>query len=319
MSVESVLANAASQIAGAIRSAARSTGISFDYLLTTAQMESGLNPAAQAPTSTAQGLYQFIDQTWLATLKQNGPALGLGQYADAIQQGTDGHYSVPDPTMRAAILKLRSDPSASALMAGAFTRANAADLAKGIGRAPTEGELYIAHFLGSAGAVKLIAAAGGNPRASAADLFPQAAAANRAIFYDKSGQARSVAGVYDNLTHRYEAARALAFNGGRGSGGSGAAVAESTAGPMTAPDTAGVALVFAQAGEKPVVTASAQSTRPLFQAMFTDMPRRGVSATVNTLWTPVKNAEQIGGEPSRLLDLFRTGSADVQKLFGEDI
>jgi Transglycosylase SLT domain len=307
MSVESILSNAASQIAGAISRAARSTGISFDYLLTTAQMESGLNPKAQAPTSSAQGLYQFIDQTWLATLKQNGPALGLGKYADAIQQDANGRYSVSDPTARAAILKLRSDPSASALMAGAFTRANAADLAAGIGRAPTEGELYIAHFLGSAGAVKLIAAAGANPQTNAADLFPQAAAANRSIFYDKSGQARSVLGVYDNLTGRYASARALAFNAGPRT----ASAAE--AAPAPPPDTAGVAQVFAEANAKHPVP----DTRPLFQAMFTDVPRNGVSTAVNTLWAKTKTAELIGGEPSRLLDLFQTSRPDIGKLFGD--
>jgi soluble lytic murein transglycosylase-like protein len=67
------------QIAGAIRQAAATTGTSFEYLLTTAQIESRLNPAAQAPTSSAGGLYQFIDQTWLATVKNAGPSFGLGQ------------------------------------------------------------------------------------------------------------------------------------------------------------------------------------------------------------------------------------------------
>ena len=51
----------AAQITGAIRQAARSTGMSFEYLLTTAK-ESSLNPAPQAVSSTAKGLYQFIDR-----------------------------------------------------------------------------------------------------------------------------------------------------------------------------------------------------------------------------------------------------------------
>ena len=76
MAIDSVSANASSQVAGAIRNAAQSTGASFEYLLTTARIESNLNPAAQATTSSAKGLYQFIDQTWLATLKQAGPAHG---------------------------------------------------------------------------------------------------------------------------------------------------------------------------------------------------------------------------------------------------
>jgi Transglycosylase SLT domain len=311
MSVESIFANAASRIAGAISRAARSTGTSFDYLLTTAQMESGLNPKAQAPTSTAQGLYQFIDQTWLATLKREGPALGLGKYADAIQQDADGHYSVPDPSARAAILKLRSDPSASALMAGAFARANATDLASAIGRQPTESELYMAHFLGSAGAVKLIQAAKASPQAKAADLFPQAAAANRAIFYGRDGQARRALGVYDTLTKRYEAARAIVFDPALRGSIDGATGQVATA----APDTASIARTYAEASEK----MPAAGPPPAFQSMFSDLPRHGVSPTVNALWGTGDTAAPAGGRTSQLLDLFRTGATDVRKLFGDGV
>jgi soluble lytic murein transglycosylase-like protein len=89
MAVNSAAASVAPQITGAIRQAARSTGISFEYLLTTAQIESNLNPAAQASTSSAKGLYQFIEQTWLGTVKGEGGALGLGRFADAITRAPD--------------------------------------------------------------------------------------------------------------------------------------------------------------------------------------------------------------------------------------
>jgi hypothetical protein len=79
MAVNPAHASAAPQITGAIRQAAQSTGISFEYLLTTAKIESNLNPSAQASTSSVKGLYQFIDQTWLSTMKQDGAALGLGR------------------------------------------------------------------------------------------------------------------------------------------------------------------------------------------------------------------------------------------------
>src|SRR6185312_8364257 len=103
MAVNPATTNAA-PVTGAIRQAAQSTGISFEYLLTTAKIESNLNPAAQASTSSAKGLYQFIDQTWLGTKKQDGTALGLGRYADAITRSPDGHYEVSNPAMRTAIL-----------------------------------------------------------------------------------------------------------------------------------------------------------------------------------------------------------------------
>ncbi len=211
MAVHPATAGGGPQITGAIRQAAQSTGISFEYLLTTAQIESNMNPSAQASTSSAKGLYQFIDQTWLGTMKQDGAALGLGQYANAISRSSDGHYEVSDPAMRAAILRLRNDPQASAMLAGALTRNNSTLVSSNIGRQPTNGELYIAHFLGADGAGKLINAASGRPQTSAAAMFPNAAAANRSIFYDHSGRARSVGEVYNKLTRLFDTARAVAF------------------------------------------------------------------------------------------------------------
>ncbi len=207
MLVDSSNSTAGSAVIGAIRQAAQATGTSFQYLLATAQVESGLNPQAGASTSSARGLFQFIEQTWLATMKQSGASLGYGQYADAITKTASGRYEVADPSMRSAILKLRNDPTANAVMAGAFTKANATLLSQKLGRSPSEGELYIAHFLGVGGAAKLIAAAGDNPNASAASLFPHAAQANSSIFYDRStGAARSLAQVRDVLTARYDVA-----------------------------------------------------------------------------------------------------------------
>src|SRR5580704_17212063 len=87
-------------VAGAIKGAANATGTSFEYLLAAARAESGLSAQAAATTSTARGLYQFIDQTWLATMKRSGPSLGYGAYADAIVENASGHYDVPDAAAR---------------------------------------------------------------------------------------------------------------------------------------------------------------------------------------------------------------------------
>ncbi|HEY3680336.1 MAG TPA: transglycosylase SLT domain-containing protein [Bradyrhizobium sp.] len=194
------------RIAGAIKQAASTTGTSFQYLLTTAKMESDFNPKAAASTSSAAGLFQFIGQTWLGTVKEAGGQLGYGQYADAITKHTSGTYSVSDPTARSAVMKLRDDPTASSAMAGVLTRSNSFKLTGMIGRRPTDSELYMAHFMGVGGAAKLITAAEDNPQASGARMFPNAAAANRSIFYDKSGHARSVSDVYSVLSSRYAAA-----------------------------------------------------------------------------------------------------------------
>src|SRR5262245_18267958 len=191
-----------SSVTGAIRQAAQATGAGFSYLLATAKIESGLNAEVKAPTSSATGLFQFIDQTWLMTMKESGAEFGYGRYADAIEKTSSGKYTVRDPALRAEILNLRKNPAANAAMAGALTRHNAARLKEKIGRDPTDGELYIAHLLGANGASRLINAAGSDPNAKAAALFPRAAAANRSIFYDKQGGARSVPAVYGPLVTR---------------------------------------------------------------------------------------------------------------------
>src|SRR6202165_1355758 len=197
------------RIAGAIKQAANTTGTSFEYMLATAKMESNFNPTAGASTSSARGLFQFIDQTWLGTVKEAGSQLGYGKFADAITKNPSCSYSVRDPSDRAAGIKLRDDPDAASSMAGVLTQSNSFKLTGKIGRRPTDAELYMAHFMGVGGAGKLISNAEDNPQASAARMFPNAAAANRPIFYDKTGRARSVSEVYSVLTSRYATAANL--------------------------------------------------------------------------------------------------------------
>ena len=186
-------------VMGSIQRAAAATGVDFGYLVKTARRESSLNPRAHAPTSSAAGLFQFIEQTWLGVLKANGGKHGYGSYAAQIVQGRDGHYSVTNPQMRRQILSLRYDADANAVMAAEMTAGHAAYLKGRIGRAPSQGELYAAHFLGPDGAANLIAANGSRPGARAASLFPDAARANPSIFYNH-GRALNVAEVMARLT-----------------------------------------------------------------------------------------------------------------------
>jgi hypothetical protein len=88
-------------------------------------------------------------------------------------------------------------------MTAVLTQSNSFQLTGRIGRRPSDAELYMAHFLGLGGAAKLITAAEDKPDANAARMFPAAAAANRPIFYDRSGYARSVSEVYSVLATRY--------------------------------------------------------------------------------------------------------------------
>lgn len=202
-------ANISERIENAFGAASRSTGTSFDYLVRTASRESSFDPQAQAKTSSATGLFQFIESTWLEMMKEAGPHLGFERYAQYIEKTGNGRYRVKDAEKREEILNLRKDPAASALMAGAYTRKNEGRLTSRLGRAPTSGELYMAHFLGARGAERLITAADADPQQDASKLFPRQARANRAIFFEANGAARSVADVRDQLTRQHDAGAAM--------------------------------------------------------------------------------------------------------------
>jgi hypothetical protein len=190
-------------LAYVLTSAGDRNGVDFDYLLQTAMRESSLNPQAKAQTSSATGLFQFLDATWLQTMKEQGPRLGYQQYADQIEVN-GGNYQVRDPQVRAQILKLREDPQVASDLAAAFTKSNGDYLRAKFGRQPSAGELYIAHFLGAQGAEKMFNAGLQNPDQIAANLFPRQAQANKSIFYDE-GQPRTIRQVYRALVSKHEA------------------------------------------------------------------------------------------------------------------
>ncbi|WCT76882.1 transglycosylase SLT domain-containing protein [Novosphingobium humi] len=193
-------ANGASggNVRAAIARAAGATGVDFSYLAAQARLESGLNPAARNGASSASGLYQFTNSTWLQTLQKHGDMLGLGNTGAAMA----------DPAQRMALLGLRGDPHASAMMAASLASDNADALTAVLGRAPDASELYVAHFLGADGAAKFLSALGSSPDQPAAGLLPKAASANRSIFYDDAGNPRSVAAVMGLIRGRMESALA---------------------------------------------------------------------------------------------------------------
>jgi hypothetical protein len=186
-------------VEAAIERASQATGVDFSFLLGTARRESGYNPGAKAHTSSAAGLFQFVDQTWLATLKRHGAKYGYARYADLISQGADGRFYVSGADARQTVMDLRLDPHAAALMAGELASDHASYLRGRVGRDPTAGELYAAHVLGPQGSARLIEAVHRTPNLAANALFPEAAAANHGLFY-RNGQAATVTQVYDNLT-----------------------------------------------------------------------------------------------------------------------
>ena len=311
------------RVAGAIKQGSKLTGVSFEYMLTTAKMESDFNPTAGASTSSAHGLYQFIDQTWLGTVKEAGTQLGYGSYADAITRTSAGSYTVDDPTTKRSIMKLRDDPQAASAMAGVLTQSNSFKLTGLLGRRPSDSELYMAHFMGVGGAAKLIANAQDNPQAVGARLFPNAAASNRSIFYSRDGSARSVSEVYSVLDARYASAAnskatrsAMALYGDTPST---TQVASANGMQPSAPviDNAAYLQTFPDArGVTPVSPTSATTVAdnsppaPAFRSLYQPGEiSQPVSSTVQSLWgnnaslTTVANATP-EVRPPQPLDLF---------------
>lgn len=323
MSVDATGA-AASSVTGAIRQAAQKTGASFNYLLATARVESNLNPNARAASSSAGGLFQFLEQTWLGTLKHAGPTLGYGNYADAISVNSAGRYEVQDAGLRQQIYSLRNDPNANALMAGAFTRWNGDWLTAHLNRAPTEGELYLAHFLGAQGASKLINVAQSSPQANAADLFPRAAGANRPIFYDKQGEPRSVAQVYDLMVGRYSVARARA-PGAPASAVAGRAIPAPTAvAANSAPHRTAAApwMAVPLPGLSPhafAVPAANVDNAPVFHGLFHTSDRPDpVAPVVSALWGTNAGPANAPADtaPSKAAPSARRGTFDLFRVDG---
>ncbi len=169
-----------------------------------ASQESSLDPTAKAKTSSAMGLYQFTSQTWLRSIKQHGADYGLGAYAEHIKINSSGVAHVDSPEARHAILKLRGDPTVSAEMAAELDKDNLATLKGNVTGKLGATELYLAHFLGAGGASDFLNTMKATPNAKAADILPQAAAANNSVFYSASGEARSLKQIYQHFAQKFD-------------------------------------------------------------------------------------------------------------------
>ncbi len=192
---------ASPEVLGAIKKASAHTGVDFAYLLEKASAESGFRTDVKAKTSSATGLFQFIEKTWIAMVRDHGEEYGLGAYADKISASG----KVTDAQTRKEILDLRKDPETAAAMAAEYAADNKQYLEDRIESDVGPVELYLAHFMGPSGAAGFLKAMENNPLETAADIFPTASRANRNVFYDaKTGDARTLAGVYDFFAKKFE-------------------------------------------------------------------------------------------------------------------
>ncbi|MGB1025044.1 MAG: hypothetical protein ACPGYL_00695, partial [Rhodospirillaceae bacterium] len=183
-------------VLSSVRKASDRTGVSFAFLLAKAGRESSFRTDVSNARSSAHGLYQFTEQTWLEQMRRHGPDYGLGPLAEQIERRADGKLVVRDPEIRKQILDLRRDPGVSATMAAEYAAGNRAFLSKSLGREVGATDLYFAHFLGPQGAVDFLQALQRNPGQSAAEVNPPAAKANRKVFYDPTGRPKTVEEMY---------------------------------------------------------------------------------------------------------------------------
>lgn len=156
-------------------------------LMAIADKESSFLSEVQARTSSATGLFQFIERTWLKVVRDFGAKHGLAKEAEAITR-VDDELVVADAAERARILNLRRDPHLATVLAAEMLARDRARIARRIGRDLTQGETYLAHFLGPDDAERFLEKVVGEPNAVASKLLPKPARANRPIFFARKGR-----------------------------------------------------------------------------------------------------------------------------------
>jgi len=195
------IAGATPGVVSAIREASVRSGMNFEMMLASAKLESGLNPWAQASSSSATGLFQFIDQTWLDSVRQYGAQHGLSADA-ALVVRRDGHYTVDDPAALQRILDLRKNPTIASAIAGDHLRGISDKLGLTLGRPPDATEIYLGHLLGGGGASQILQAARATPNQTASDLLPAAARSNPTLFNAPDGTPYTVTQFIEHMRGR---------------------------------------------------------------------------------------------------------------------
>ena len=196
------------QVLAAIRLGSLHTGVDFSFLMELAKAESDFNASAQAPGSTAAGLYQFRPADWLEVVYSFGAEYGLDENASSLGQvdTVEPGSIARDPALVEA-LALRMNPRLSTLLMAESAKRNLQVLPELTGHEPNRTDLYLAHLLGPADATTFLKALNESPGRLAAELLPDAAALNPLVFLKRGQQPRTLEESYRWLDRKFNTAR----------------------------------------------------------------------------------------------------------------
>ena len=158
--------------------------------------------SSQQATLIAQpiaGPFGFSESLWLRALKDTAPTGVSARFAGRIFKTSGGRFYVPTSSERDEILAARWDVAVASRVARAFAEINARRMQPAIGRAPTSGELYLAHLFGPEAAVSVIKLARTKPGDLAAEHFNDLLETAPDLLFD-DGKPLTVAGLYARFT-----------------------------------------------------------------------------------------------------------------------
>jgi len=167
--------NIPSPIVGAIRMASIKNNFDFAYMMELAETESSFRYNIKSKSSSAKGLYQFIETTWLTMLRKHGAKYKL-----------DNEAQTYNPIIEKELIALRSNPRLSALISVDFQKINLnREKCYLQDREISRTDLYLSHFLGINDSIVFLQQLKKTPKAIAADSFTAAAKYNKYIFYNR--------------------------------------------------------------------------------------------------------------------------------------
>lgn len=146
----------------------RTTGVPTTYARALFAQEGGDNTEAANPRSTARGLTQFIEGTWLQMMREYGPRYGLPQsLANQIEQKPNGAWRARTREAHDQLMELRFSPEWNAVMSGHYANQEHGDMVRRAGRPVSIEETYLAHFMNGDVAGQWVRAVGNQPQTNA--------------------------------------------------------------------------------------------------------------------------------------------------------